>query len=662
MSQAMLESSDRARRTTRPRSSDEEPPTTALNPHASPATVDEAPPAAGNPGGEGLLSKSFVGLLITQFLGAMNDNMFRWLIVPIGKDMVETENQGIVVAVGAVVLVLPFILFAAPAAYFADRFSKRHVIVGCKIAEIILMLAGMAAILFGNIYVMFGVLFLMGIHSTIFSPAKYGSIPEIVRADRIPAANGWMGMLTILAIVLGTVAGGYLYWWTRPFGTSQWWMWAVAIIGTASLGFAASLLIKRLPAANPTLACPWNIVKVTIRDVGTLGRARPLFLAALGTAMFWSLGGLCQVNIDRIVTADFGLTQPDVGPLLGILCLGVGVGNVVAGLVSAGRIMLGLVPVAGGGIAAAALLLATVPVGADSHGYVISAMWLFVLGLSAGMYDVPLQAFLQHRSPIKSRGSILAASNFMTFSGMLLASGVFMLLSGPLALSGRTISLIAGVAFVPVVIAAVWIIPAETVRFLVWIMSRLMYRVRVEGLENVPKEGGALLVSNHVSWADGPLLALSLTRDIRMVVYAEYFEKPWLRWFGNLAEVIPIQPGKRQVVESIRAARTALRDDELVGIFPEGGITRTGELQPFQAGFLAILKDTGKPVVPIHIEGMWGSIFSFERGKFFWKWPRRWPYPLTIRFGRPIENPTDPEAVRAAVLALQEKDGAGRTA
>jgi len=179
-----------------------------------------------------------------------------------------------------------------------------------------------------------------------------------------------------------------------------------------------------------------------------------------------------------------------------------------------------------------------------------------------------------------------------------------------------------------------------------------MYRVRLDGLENVPEQGGALLVPNHVSWVDGLLLGLSSPRLPRMVVFADYFEKWYLGWFGRLAEVIPIKPGRKSALRSIRAAREALRKGNLVGIFPEGSITRTGHMQQFNPGFMRMLKDTDVPLVPVYLDGLWGSIFSFEGGKFFWKWPRRWPYPVTIRFGRPIHGPESAEQVRLAVENL----------
>jgi len=613
----------------------------------------------------GLGSRSFLGLLVTQFLGAVNDNMFRWLVVPIGKTMVTAEHAAIALSAGLACFVLPYLLLAAPAGYLADRFSKRSVIIGCKVGELVIMILGVAAILVGDLYLMFAVVALMGSQSALFGPSKFGSIPEIVRPERISAANGLVGMTTVLAIVVGTIGGALLYTCTTltapdgqllmPAGRHHWWISAAALVSIALLGLLASLQIAPLRSANPARTFPFNAPRQTIRDLALLGSSRPLLRAALGCVVFWSLAALAQMNVDLFAITELEVTQIHVGVLLAVLAIGVGVGSVLAGVWSAGRVELGIVSLGSGGIAASAMLLSTVPQAAGSPhspAYFWSCLWLFMLGASAGLYDIPIQAFLQYRSPNESRGAILAATNFLTFSGMLLASGLFWLWRDVLKLSPREIFLLLGIATVPVFLYVVWLLPGATVRFLVWLLSHTIYRVRVEGRDNLPKEGGALLVANHVSWIDGVLLILYCPRPIRMVTYADYVEKWWIRHVARDLGAIPIEPGKRSVVESIRTARKAVKDGDLVCIFPEGKITRTGQIGEFRPGFLAILKHTDAPVIPIHLGGLWGSIFSYERGKLLWKWPRRWPYPVSIVIGRPITKPADAEQVRQAVASL----------
>ncbi len=603
----------------------------------------------------GLGSRSFLALLVTQFLVSLNDNMFRWLVVPIGKELLSPAHAQRALSLGLACFVLPYILLAAPAGYLADRFSKRSVLVGCKVAEIVLMTLGIGSILLGNLYLMFLVLALMGAQSALFSPAKMSSIPEIVRADRISAANGLIGLTTVVAIIAGSVAGGVLYMLTGPTGVRHWGISAAALIGVASVGWAVSLAIGPLRAANPTQRFPLNMLRQTARDLAALAAQRPLWLAALASAFYWTLAAASQVNVDQLAVVHLGVAQQYVGPLLAALAVGVGLGSVLAGIWSAGKIELGMVPLAAAGMTISAVLLGFVPAGTGSPwsgGYVWSCLGLLALGFSAGFYDIPLQAFLQHRSPPETRGAILAASNFITFSGMLLASGIFWLLSEVFRLSPRQIFLLGGLATVPVVLLSVRLLSRETIRFVLWLLTRVFYRVRVEGMENIPERSGALLVSNHVSWADGILLGLACPRPVRMVAYADYFKGRWGHWFAQVVGIIPVKPGSRSVVQSIRTTREALHGGDLVCIFPEGGLTRTGQMQQFHPGFLSMMKDTQAAVVPVYLGGLWGSIFSFEGGRFFWKWPRRLPYPVTIRFGRPIERPADVAPVRQVVEQL----------
>jgi len=641
---------------------------------ATQAAIDGADPQGG------LWSVSFVALVVTQFLVAMNDNVFRWLLIPIGKSVVDQREivlpgftrpigPDFVLAAGAACFLLPFVLLAAPAGYLTDRFSKRRVMIGCKVAEIVIMILGVLVIESGNLYVMLFVLFLMGAQSAMFSPSKYGSIPEIVREDRISAANGVIGATTMFAIILGSVLGNVLFALTatpdhgtfaeRSLLPGQYNLWisATALIGIAVLGWIASLFIGKLQPANPQRKIPWNPAAQTVRDLHDLISNRPLLLAGLASAYFWALGALAQVNIDKFAQFELLVDQQWVGPLLGLLTLGIGIGSVLAGVMSRGRIELGLVPLGALGMAVFSMLLFFVPTGTGSPwstSYYLACAGLTALGVAAGLYDIPLLAFLQHRSPRESRGRILAAYNFLAFSAMFLASGLFGLMAGWLGLSARQIWLIAGIVTVPICLVVFWMVIDRVVFVVVGTLFRVFYRVRIGGLENVPKEGGALLIPNHISWIDGLLLIYFCPRPVRMVTHEDYILPGRLgRRLARDFGVIPIMPGRRSVVRSIRAAREALRQGDLVCIFAEGGLSRTGQINPFNPGFLSILKGTGAAVIPVHLGGLWGSIFSFERGKYFWKWPRRLPYPVSVRFGRPIHEAADPQQVRRAVQDLE---------
>jgi len=628
--------------------------------HEGPGTPDTAR--------GGLWSRSFVALLVTQFLVALNDNIFRWLIVPIGAVMLGDQAKAM--QWGSVAFLIPFIALAGPAGYFADKYSKRRVMIACKVAEIIVMVLGIAAILTGEIYTMMFVLFLMGAQSAFFSPSKYGSIPEIVRTEHISSANGLIGMTTMIACIVGAGVGTNLFSLTTLSDGSQtglgpgqhrWWISAAVLVGVALVGWVASLFIGRLEAASPDRRFPRDPVGQVVSDLRVLFSRRALYWAALGSAYFWSIGLLAQSNIDRMAMQQFfdnrTVGQPYVGLMLGVLTLGIGAGCVLAGIWSRGKVELGLVPFGAGGLIVMSLILAVSPAAQGGNWqtpFGWTCLFLSLLGLSAGLYDIPLLSSLQERSPTESRGRILAAYNFLSFSGMLLTGVLFGVLGREdgLNLSARWIWGIAAVLTIPVFIAIVYLAFTPMIRVTARIVISVFYRVRVRGLENIPENGGALLIANHVTWLDGVLLILFCPRPVRFVAYADFVEKGVLGRLARDYKTIPIRPGRKSMVESLRAGRQALRDGELICIFPEGGLSRTGQIQGFRRGFVSVLHGTDAPVIPIHLGELWGSIFSFERGKFFWKWPRRLPYPVSIVFGRPMYGVKDQQEVRLEVEAL----------
>jgi 1-acyl-sn-glycerol-3-phosphate acyltransferase len=731
--------------------------------------------SAGVEGRGSLLSVSFLGLTLTQLLTAVNDNIFRWLVIGIGKEYVEQQHVGSVLMAGTACFVLPYLVLAAPAGYLADRFSKRDVIVACKVAEIVIMILGVIGILMGSLWFLFVAVALMGAQSALFSPAKMGAIPEILKADKISAANGIFGLATVISTVIGMAVGNWLSDFTRPKGLGTWvspeahgnlWHSAGVLIGVAVVGTLFSLLIKRLPAGNPQRPFPWDAVSQTWRDVRTLWSHRALFRVALGMVFFWSVGALAQLNIDQFAFEGGATAEFDKTPLLIALVIGVGAGSILAGVMSGGRVELGIVPLGAFGVALFSMLLFTVggtlfePTSEMTAAFIWAGVLLCGLGVSAGFFDVPLEAYMQDRSPREARGSILAAANLLIFSGVLLAAVLYNGLRWPVyegsleniaeleslqlteaeqarvaeaerdfkqawAVEGRgeppriedyplagadndvrravlahllwieleqlgqlkqpidkqayydrfpadkllvksvfdqsaglplfdsrQIFFLFGFLTIPVLIYIVWKIPQNTVRFLVWLASLFVYRIRIFGRENVPERGGALLVSNHISWLDGFLFLLISSRPVRLIAFTGNFPSRWLHRLATYWGVIMIGTRPKEIRNALVAAKQALLNGELVCIFPEGGISRTGQVQAFRPGLLKIAEGTGAPIVPVFLDELWGSIFSFEGGKFFWKLPRRWPYPISIHFGKPLAEVDDVHQVRQAVQAL----------
>jgi acyl-[acyl-carrier-protein]-phospholipid O-acyltransferase/long-chain-fatty-acid--[acyl-carrier-protein] ligase len=617
------------------------------------------------------MSVTFVGLLLTQFLGATNDSVLRWLVIGLGKQYVE-HDQSTILAIGSACLVLPYLLLAAPAGYLADRFSKREVIVKCKLAEIAIMALAIGAILYGEVNFMFFVVALIGSQAALFGPAKLGSIPEMLRPNKISLANGMIGLTTVVATVVGAVLGNWLSTpeVTGAYGKEHWWLSAIVLVGIAMAGWIASLFIMPLKAANPLRVFPSDLVSQTIRDLKTLGQDRALLRVALGIMFFWTFAMLAQLNIDQFAhegsEAD---SQTQVSLLLGSLIVGVGLGSVLAGVWSGGKVELGILPLGAGGLVVFAFLLYSVegvlvnPRGEYTTSYIAACIFLLLLGVSAGLFDVPLAAYMQDRSPPEHRGSILAASNFLTFGGMLIASGVFWALRAPafgIQLTSRQIFLLCAIATVPVFIYIIVVIPQASIKFLAWLVTHSVYKIRVQQPENIPEQGGAILVPNHISWLDGLLLFATSSRQVRMLIDAVLIDTWRAHGFAKLMGAIPIKPTPKSTRNAIETARQAVQAGELVCIFPEGGISRSGQLGKFKPGVLEIQRGTGAPIIPVYLDELWGSIFSFHGGKFFWKWPTTHAKRVSIWFGKPIQDPKDIHEVRQAVQDLAADAVAGR--
>jgi len=614
---------------------------------------------------EGLWSVSFASYLAMNLMTVINDSMFRWLVVPIAKyratqGLPEEQIAGresLILGLGLGCFILPFMVFSPWSGWLADRFSKRRVTIALKAAEFVIMIAGLIAISYGNLTVMFVVLFLMGTQSALLTTTKFGIIPELVPRNQLSAANGLAGFVTLIGVIVGTVAGNGLYSLTGPDGTSQLWISAVVLLSIAGMGFLASFPIDRVAACNPAMPFPANLVRSSIRDMRLVMQNRAIRRVTFGIVFFWSLASLSQMNIDTFVNNELGMSQTEVGPFLAVLSIGVGLGSVLAGWWSGGRVELGMVPL-GTLIMTAASILAYF----SSTSSVLFGISLFLIGLGGGLFNVPLNAFIQERSPHGSLGAILAAGNQLIAVGMILVAVLFPFLQNQLSMSSNEVFLLAGIATLPILIYACWLIPQATIRFIVWLISRTMYRVRTYGIENIPDQGPALLVANHVTWLDGILVLLASSRPIRMIAWADYVKGPILSRLSNLFGIIPIKSsdGPRALLKSLNAARDALNNGELVCIFAEGQITRTGQLLKFERGMLRILEGTDADVIPVYLDELWGSLFSYHGGNFFWKKPRHWPYPVSISFGKSISNVDDVHVVRQAVLELSADSFARR--
>ena len=632
---------------------------------------------------QSLWNRGFIALLITQFMVSFNDNVFRWLIIPIGKYCKgwDTESGGaVILSLGAVTFLAPFILCTPYAGFCTDRFSRRSVMIWCKVAEIVFLIGGVFAILAQSVPGMLTVLCLLGVQGAFFSPSKYGSLPDLVPREKLTTANGVIAMTTMIAVVGGQVLGGFLFSVTTVFGADgnpialsqsgleHPWIWIVSLLGAATFGWLASLWITPLAAADSQAKFPLNPATQICRDIYMLAKLRWIFIPALGSAFFWGLGALSQVNIDRYAEYILHISQIHAMYLIAILSCGIALGSVLAGLISKHRIELGLVPFGALGITLCGFLLAFTPeiggagrnAGIGTYSFLYGMICLFLLGTCAGLYDIPMVSYIQDQSPPEHRGRILAATNFFSFSAMLVfAGGVFLLFSSGFGLNANQIW--GGISLMALVVCILLLIHfrAHFLIFFFRMLCRIIYRPKYIGTENVPAEGAAMLVCNHISLLDGFFLYFACPRNIRYIAFAGTVPKIF-ECVARETGLIKVVPGKpKSVIAAVRAAREALQNGEIIGVFAEGGITRNGQMRGFEPGFLAMLKGVttpdGKPVpiIPCHIAGLHESMFGYKYGekKVIFK-PRKLLTDVLIAFGKPMTDVKYPLQVQLAVQEL----------
>jgi acyl-[acyl-carrier-protein]-phospholipid O-acyltransferase/long-chain-fatty-acid--[acyl-carrier-protein] ligase len=585
-----------------------------------------------------LRNSGFRAFLWTQFLAAFNDSVYLSLTAM----RVAQLKGGVYLPLTPAIFALPSLLFSGWSGHLADRASKRTVLIGVKIFELFIVLIGLAALVADSLPGRMLVVFLMGLHAAIFSPAKYGIVPEILPGRDLSRGNALLEMSTFVAILLGTASGGLL------MGTWQGdaWLIGVGTLALSIVGLLASVGITRVPPSGAREPFRWNPFGEIAANARQLLRDRPLWLAVLGVAFFWSAGVLLETDLLFFGNEVLHTTSGGISLLGVFLAIGVGCGNVLAGKLSGDRVELGLVPIASLAMGIFALVLC-----AARGSLAASAVAVAMLAVASGLFVVPLYAFMQQRASAQEKGRTIGTSNFIQLLGMVLASLLLAVFHDRLHASATTILFVFALMMFAVT-AYILTEPECLARFILWTASHTVFRIRGLGAENVPLHGPALLVSNHMSHIDGVLINACIDRRVRFMMWKPYFELKAMNWFLRRVDAIPVSDRPREAVESIRATRKVLAEGHVVCIFAEGAVTRTGNLLPFKRGMEKIVHGLDVPIVPVHIDRMWGSIFSFEGGRFFWKRPKRIPYPVTVSFGAPLPPTATTHEVRHAIQEL----------
>jgi 1-acyl-sn-glycerol-3-phosphate acyltransferase len=614
-----------------------------------------------------LAKRRFGPFFCTQFLGAFNDNVFRQaLILLIATGVVTSMEVNTLNNLALALFILPFFLFSALAGQIADKYEKAMLVRRIKFMEIVIMGCAAVGFFFNAVYALLVVLFFMGLQSTFFGPIKYSIIPQHLDNQELVSGNALVEMGTFLAILLGSISGVLL-----KMDAASPAVVSSAVVGVAVLGYLAARGIPNAEPGDSTVTMNWNLWRETWRIVGHARLVRSVWMSVLGISWFWFLGAAYTTQL-KVYVDDYLLgTDGLYALLLGTFSVGIGLGSFLCEKLSGRRVELGLVPLGSIGLSLFGIDLffsyAGLPRGVEMAigNFIQEPAGLRVLidllgiGVFGGFYIVPLFAFIQQRSDARYLSRIIAANNILNALFMVGSAVAGIVLIGLLDLTVPEFFLVLAIANVAVAAYIYSVVPEFLIRLLVWMLTNTLYRVKREGLENIPEEGPCLLVCNHVSYVDALLIGGSVRRPVRFVMAKPIYDLPLMNMLFRSGKTIPIDSQERNpeaYQNAFRRIRDELAEGELVCLFPEGQLTRDGELAEFKSGMEKIVKETPVPVIPLALSGLWGSFFSHHGGPALRRLPRRFWSRVTLRAGEPVP----PQAVRrddmrGQVLALREK-------
>jgi len=573
-----------------------------------------------------LTQRRFAPFFWTQFLGAGNDNLFKFAFTVMVTYQVQVSwlppaMAGLVI--GAL-FIFPFLLFSATSGQLTDKYDKTKMIRFVKWLEVGVMLLAGYGFLQASVPVLLACVFLMGLHSTLFGPVKFAYLPQHLSERELTGGNGMVEMGTFVAILLGNVAGGLLI--AIPEMGAHYIAWAC--VGVALLGRVLAQGVPATPSTDPNLKINWNPFTETWRNLKLANENVAVFRSLLGISWMWFFGAVFLSQFPSFAKEVLHGDEHVASLLLVVFSIGIGIGSLLCEMLSKRHVEIGLVPLGAIGMSVFAIdlyfasrgLPASAPLSV-SQFMAIGAHWrvmadLMLLSLFAGIYSVPMYALIQLRSQPSHRARIIAANNILNALFMIVSSvGVGALLS--LNFTIPQVFLITGVLNAIVAFYIFMLMPEYLLRFIAFIATRLVYRFKVRGDENIPTAGAAILVCNHVSFVDAVLLMAASPRPIAFIMDHRIFKVPVLGWLFKLAKAIPIAPQREDAAvyeQAFARARQVLDGGDLVCIFPEGAITKDGSLGEFKGGVMKLLETNPVPVVPMALQNLWGSFFSRVEG------------------------------------------------
>ncbi|MEZ4872050.1 MAG: MFS transporter [Bdellovibrionales bacterium] len=594
-----------------------------------------------------ITDKNFASFFWTQFLGAFNDNFFKnALLVLVAYRGVTLlgMNESTIVALAGGVFILPFFLFSPLAGQICDKFQRSKVIRLTKVWEAIIMFIAGLGFYFQSYGMLLIVLFFMGLQSTFFGPAKYSIIPELVEKDDLTEGNAFIELGTFVSILLGTIAGGLA---TTIEGVDT--VIGFGLVGVSIVGYLTSRGVRDVPIGDPDLKIDFNPIPQFVSLFKICSSQLAVWNSVLGISWFWFFGAGILSVLPIYCKNYLGVDQGVATLFLAMFTVGIGLGSIIAEKLSFKRVEIGIVPIGSLGMTLFLIDLFLVEPNWTPDVQNLMTLSQFVshdqswrllidfllMSTFGGMFIVPLYTLVQERADHKYLSRIIAGNNILNALFMVISSLLVMLFY---QLNLTTAEIFLAFAMMNV-IAAIYIytiVPEFTLRFYTWILSHILYRVEAKGLENIPTQGGVFLASNHVTYVDWLIIFSACPRPARFVMHYRFFEIPIVKWVLKQAKVIPIagaNEDRELMVKAFDQISNELKNEEVVIIFPEGMLTRDGQLNPFRPGIVKALEKDPVPVVPVTLKGFWGSSFSKHSKGFF---PRQFRRPVTVTFHPPI--------------------------
>jgi len=615
-----------------------------------------------------LRQRRFLPFFIVQSLGAFNDNVYRQAIIGLLFYLgVSADERSLYTTLAPAIFILPYFLFSALAGQIADKLEKSRLIVITTTMEIVIMTLAAAGFLTQSMPVLLVALFCTGLQSTLFGPVKYSVLPSVLKPEELTGGNGLVEMGTSMSILTGMIVGGLIFTLAGSHGPV---VAATAVIALAVCGNLCARMIPKVDAGDPTLKINWNPLPESLAVLRMAKKQKAVRNAILGVSWFWFVGTVLTSQLPTYAITNLGGEPTLYLFALALFSVGTGVGSLLCEKLSGRRVEIGLVPLGAFGMTAFLLDLYFARAGeATAEGLSVIQFVqqagstriiidLLGIGLFTGFFVVPLFALIQSRTPKSEMSRVFAALNIQN-SGFIVAAAGVGLAAHAAGITIPQLFLALGIANALVAIYIFTIVPEFLMRFLSWLMVRVLYRLRPHGIEaSVPDEGAALIVCNHVSYLDALILSASIPRPVRFVMYYRIFNIPVMSWIFRTAKTIPIAGAKEDPALMQRAfdeIDAALADGELVCIFPEGALTRDGAMTAFKSGVEKILKRRPVPVVPMALRGMWSSMWSRRDSRLGrMRVPRRFRATIDVAAAPAVDGATtNADLLEAQVRALR---------